>query len=391
MIVKKYISLVAAIIVQIALGGIYAYSIYVPELKSDWGFTAAQTQIVFGLTVFMFTVFMIYGGKQLVKKGPKKLIITSAILFATGNLLAAYSAGNYTLFFVGYVLFIAPAIAFGYVSAVSTGLLWFPKHKGLVTGLAVAGYGLGGIILSTVAQVLISSDMTIQQIFVFVGLVWGGAILVSGIVTSTPPGLIKKSYTVKTATRIKRNKKEFAALTIYLFTGTMPGLMMIGALKPFALDSGIATVTAAAGVAVLSFGNGFGRVLWGAIADVIKPRLAVIINMILIISSMLLLFAVASNPWLYIPASLLLGFSFGGPLVLAPDQTGRVFGASNLSQIYPWALIFHGMAAAVGASVAGVMYQYSGSYTMVIGVATISATIGLISYYKLVKYSRKLV
>lgn len=387
---KKYISVIAAILVQIALGGIYAYSIYVPSFSEQWGYTSTQTQAVFGLTVFLFTVFMIYSGKKLIKYGPRRLILISALLFTLGHLIVAASDGNYTLFAIGYLLFIAPSISFGYVCAVSTGLLWFPAHKGLVTGFAVAGYGAGGVILSAVVQSLFDAGWGLQQTLVFVGLTWGSAIFISGLLSSTPPGLIKKHGKFKASKIIHKYKKEFSALTLYIFTGTMPGLMMIGALKPFALFNGVAATTAATGVALLAIGNGAGRISWGALADKIAPRKIIVINMIGIIFSMILLYFVKDALWLYVPASFILGFCFGGPLVLAPDQTGRVFGGKNLSQVYPWVLLFHGFAAAFGASVAGFIFEATGSYTPVLALAATSAAIGLISYYTLVKNSKKL-
>lgn len=389
-VVKKYTSLIAAIVVQIALGGIYAYSIYVPSFQNEWGFSSSQTQLVFGLTVFLFTVFMIYSGRKLVVYGPRRLLIISALLYTLGYLLVANSGGAYPLFFAGYTFFIAPAIAFGYVCAVSTGLLWFPSRKGLVTGLAVAGYGLGGVLMSAVAEGLLQKGWTIQAVLTLVGLAWGGAIFVSGLVSSTPPSLIAKHQKPIAKQKIQRNPREFSALVLYLFAGTMPGLMLIGALKPFALDSGVAVLAAATGVALLSFGNGFGRILWGALADRVSPRKLTSLNIATIIVSIGALFAVSAQPFIYLPASLLLGFGFGGPLVLAPDQVGRVFGARNLSQIYPWTLLAHGVAAAVGAGVAGIIYQSSGSYRPVLVLAIVSATLGLLGYNLLTRHSRKL-
>lgn len=387
---QKYISLISAVIVQMALGGIYAYSIYVPSFNAQWGFSSAQTQTVFGLTVFLFTVFMIYSGKKLIIYGPRKLIIISALLFTLGHLIVAVSNGNFGLFALGYLLFIAPSISFGYVCAVSTGLLWFPNKKGLVTGLAVAGYGAGGVLLSFVVESLFTQGWGIQKVLVFVGLVWGSAIFISGLLSSTPPGLIKRKNSYSASKNIYKYKKEFSALSIYILCGTMPGLMMIGALKPFALFNGVTATVAATGVALLAIGNGLGRISWGGLADKIKPKKLVVLNMAGIITSMALLFMTQNFTWLYLPSAFILGFCFGGPLVLAPNQTGLIFGSRNLSQIYPWVLLFHGIAAALGASIAGVIFQITGGYHVVLILAGIIGMLGLINYYSLMSLSKKL-
>jgi OFA family oxalate/formate antiporter-like MFS transporter len=387
---QKYISLISAIVVQMALGGIYAYSIYVPSFNAEWGFSSAQTQTVFGLTVFLFTVFMIYSGKKLIIYGPRKLILVSALLFATGHIIVSASNGNYALFALGYLLFIAPSISFGYVCAVSTGLLWFSNKKGLVTGLAVAGYGAGGVLLSFIVESLFTQGWGIQKVLVFVGLVWGSAIFISGLLSSTPPGLIKRKNSYSASKNIYKYKKEFSALCIYILCGTMPGLMMIGALKPFALFNGVTATVAATGVALLAIGNGLGRISWGALADKIKPKKLVVFNMVGIITSMALLFMTQNLTWLYLPSAFILGYCFGGPLVLAPNQTGLIFGSRNLSQIYPWVLLFHGIAAALGASIAGVIFQITGSYNVVLILASSIGILGLFSYYSLMSLSKKI-
>ena len=387
---QKYISLISAVIVQMALGGIYAYSIYVPSFNTQWGFSSAQTQIVFGLTVFLFTVFMIFSGKKLIIYGPRILIIISAILFTMGHLIVSFSNGNFGLFALGYLFFIAPSISFGYVCAVSTGLLWFPNKKGLVTGLAVAGYGAGGVLLSFVVEFLFNIGWNIEKVLVFVGLVWGSAIFISGLVSSTPPGLIKYKNNYSARKNIYKYKREYTALSIYILCGTMPGLMMIGALKPFALFNGVNATISAIGVALLAIGNGLGRISWGALADKIKPKKLVVLNMIGIIPTMALLFTTQNFTWLYLPSAFILGFCFGGPLVLAPNQTGLIFGSRNLSQIYPWVLLFHGIAAALGASIAGVIFQITGNYNVVLVLASSIGILGLFSYRHLMKYSTKL-
>ncbi|MDC7222520.1 MAG: MFS transporter, partial [Spirochaetales bacterium] len=292
---KRYISLIAGILVQIALGGIYAFSSYVPSFQSHWGYNSTQTQAVFGLTIFMFTIYMIYAGKLLTRKGPRTLILISGILYLVGHMAASYSGGRYILFLGAYLLGIAPALSFGYVCPLSSGLLWFPHHRGLVTGLSVAGYGIGGVVLSSLVEALLGAGWEIEMILRFVGVVWGGIIIVCGLISSTPPGLIHDEEELKEAPPIGHHKKEFSGLTLYLFFGTLPGLMLIGALKPFGLFNGVEGSLAAVGVAVLSVGNGLGRLTWGILADRIHPRRLSMVNMVGVILSVLLLLAVGKH------------------------------------------------------------------------------------------------
>ncbi len=131
-----YRSVAAGCFVLIVLGGIYAFSTYVPTLISQWGFSPFQTQTTFGLTIFLFTLMMIPGGRKLPHWGPRRLILLAGALFMGSHFLASLAAGGFPLFLLSYLL-LSCAMGLGYVSVVSCGVLWFPHRKGLVTGLTI--------------------------------------------------------------------------------------------------------------------------------------------------------------------------------------------------------------------------------------------------------------
>lgn len=386
---KRYVSLVAGIILQICLGGIYAFSSFVPSLAGDWGFTALQTQTVFGLTIFCFTLFMILSGKLLRKWGPRRLILISALLFVTGHILASLSKGHFTAFLISYIFFISPAMAFGYVCPVAAGILWFPENRGLVTGLSVAGYGAGGMILAAVVEILLKNQWPLEHILQFTGLVWGAVILLAGLFSSTPDGLIHRG-SGRAHDSISTHLKDFTGITLFLFFGTLPGLMLIGALKPFGLFHSVSPASAATAVAALSIGNGAGRVSWGLAADRFSPRKTALANMAAVLASVLLLFLSGRFNGLFIPAGFFLGFCYGGPLVIAPDQTARVYGAANLSSVYPTAVAFHGSAAALGAPLAGWLVSSMNSYAPVLLIAACAVVLGAAGYYWMTKKTENL-
>ena len=383
--VHRYLSVTAGVLVQICLGGIYAFSAYVPELKGSWGFTAVETQTIFGATIGLFTVFMIFTGRLLRRIVPRPLILISCTLFILGHVAAAYSADHHWLLFAGFLLCLSPALSFGYVCPVSSGLLWFPNNRGLITGIAVAGYGAGGVILTTFVEFLFAKGLGLQQVLLTVAFTWGTIILICGLISFNPPGLVVRKR--KNTLRLATHGREFAALTVFLFFGTLPGLMLIGIIKPFGLEHGMTIVEAAAGVAALSIGNGTGMITWGIVADRLPPRLTTVLNMIGVFTSVLL-FGFFTE--LFIPAAFLLGFCFGGPLVIAPDQTARVFGATELSSIYPYATVFHGMAAAFGAPLSGYIFQQTGRYDTAVLIAAGGTLLGTLIYLWLTDRSEPL-
>ena len=82
---KKYLTLAASIVIMLSIGGVYAWSIFVPPLTANYNLTTVQTQIVFGFTIAVFSIAMIFAGKTEKKYGGTGLGL--AICKACTNLL----------------------------------------------------------------------------------------------------------------------------------------------------------------------------------------------------------------------------------------------------------------------------------------------------------------
>jgi len=129
---------IGAILIQLALGNLYAWSVFTSELV-EGGWSKAQTQIVFAVGVAVFAIVMVISGRMMPKYGPKKLTIASGISLGLGYIIAGLlGAENYitTLIFVGVLG--GAGIGMGYVVPIAVGMRWYPDRKGFITGLAVA-------------------------------------------------------------------------------------------------------------------------------------------------------------------------------------------------------------------------------------------------------------
>ena len=98
---KKYITLVASIIIMLSIGGVYAWSMFVHPLTTKYNLTTVQTQIVFGLTIAVFSFSMIFAGKTEKKYGAKVSTFIGMILFVAGYLIASQSNGSFVLILTG--------------------------------------------------------------------------------------------------------------------------------------------------------------------------------------------------------------------------------------------------------------------------------------------------
>jgi len=91
--------LFASVAVQICLGSVYAWSTFVIPLQKEFGFSTAQTQSIFGVTIAAFSLTMIPAGRFLLRYGPRKIATVAGILFASGYWVAATSGGSFFKFF----------------------------------------------------------------------------------------------------------------------------------------------------------------------------------------------------------------------------------------------------------------------------------------------------
>ncbi|HMA62058.1 MAG TPA: MFS transporter, partial [bacterium] len=162
---NKWVNLIAGIIIQTILGGIYAWSIFVPHLINNYGLSKGQCGTIFGVSIAVFTLAMTLAGRILSRRGPRFTASIGAVLFLVGYLIASFSGGSFIILLVGIGLFAGSGIGFGYVCPLSVGMQWFPKHKGFITGVAVAGFGGGAIILSSVASHFLNAGMNVLIFF----------------------------------------------------------------------------------------------------------------------------------------------------------------------------------------------------------------------------------
>ncbi|MEI6211903.1 MAG: MFS transporter [bacterium] len=359
---KKYFVLAAAVLIQLCLGGIYAWSTFVPVLRSAYGYSAAQTQFIFGLTIGILCFAAMISGRIQDLYGPRLTACLSAILTGSGYLVAGFWGDRFWGLVLGISILCGLGVAFGYITAVATGAKWFPNRRGLTTGVVVSGYGCAAIVLSTLSGTLLAHGWSVLQIFRWVGCIYGPLLLLAGLVLSVPAG----SSTVDTVRKFRRRElftdRRFWRLAIGIFCATFPGLALIGALKPIGSWHGFDLVTATAAISALAVGNGAGRIAWGTIHDRLQSRRTDLFLLAAVIASVLLFTLGGYNRILFLASAILLGFCYGGALAVFPVEVSVLYGVHVMGSVYPVVLIGHGIAAIIAAPLTGYGVDRTGSY-----------------------------
>lgn len=371
----KYVILITSVLVQICLGGVYAWSTFVPDLKAAHGLSTAQTQLIFGVEIAVFTISMVIAGRVLEKLGPRVLVCVSGILLFAGYLLASLSNGNFVLLLLGISVIVGTAIGCGYVCPLSTCMKWFPKHKGLITGVAVAGFGAGAIALANSAEVLLKNNIPSLTIFLYIAIVYGAIIFISGLCMARPP----KETTAHENTHVRVlsviKDPYFWALVVGLFCGTFAGLLIIGNLKPIAIASGLSPAIAALAISALSIGNAIGRIAWGPLVDIFKKN-AIIPSLVGLAIFLAVILPATAFSSTFIFVSALIGFGFGGCFVIYAVLVAARFGTKAVGTVYPLIFLAYGFAGIVGPYVGGWLYDTNESYLYPIIVSISVITVG---------------
>nr|MCU0563950.1 MFS transporter [Desulfobacterales bacterium] len=140
---------VGAILIQFALGAIYAWSVFTQPLTDPAGpyhFSASEAAGVFSAGLATFAGVMILAGRWLGRVGPQRLAVAGGVLLGAGYVLG----GLFGQTFLAQLLLVGvlggAGIGLAYVVPIAVGVKWFPDHKGLIAGLTVAGFGFGAVL-----------------------------------------------------------------------------------------------------------------------------------------------------------------------------------------------------------------------------------------------------
>ncbi|TVM15345.1 hypothetical protein DPQ33_15395 [Oceanidesulfovibrio indonesiensis] len=368
----KWTVLFAGVAIQMILGGVYAWSEFVPHLTAEYGLNNSQCGLIFGATIAMFTLTMIPAGRFLQKYGPRLTASIGAILFTTGYVLASFSQGEFLLLLICLSGITGAGIGFGYICPLTVGMKWFPDNKGLVTGVSVAGFGGGAVLLSTIAQHLLAGmGMDVMQVFRLVGTGSGLLAFASAMLMRLPSEASSTAVTVGTmpAAGDVFTSRNFILIFLGMFCGTFAGLLVVGNLKPLALSMGLTAASATLSISLFALGNAAGRILWGQIHDRIGSHLAIVFSLIFLGACLVLLLTGAPGT-IVLASVFLVGVGFGACFVVYASSVVELFGTRLFPQLYPVCFLGYGLAALVGPSIGGWIADTTGSYVPAIVLST---------------------
>jgi OFA family oxalate/formate antiporter-like MFS transporter len=304
--------------------------------------------------------------------GPRVVASVGGVLYGCGYLVAAWAVARHSLpgMYAGYGVVAGLGMGMAYICPVATLVKWFPDRKGLMTGIAVCGYGAGALVMSPVAA-RAAASAGVPATFAGLGLVYLAVVLLTARAYRNPPaGWAPAGFTPPAATGAEDvftvaealRTPQFWLLWMMLFLNVSAGIAVISQASPMAQQlAGLTPLEAASLVGVISVFNGLGRVAWAAASDVIGRRTVFVV----LYAVQAVVLATLPSMHSAVPfgaAVALVGFCYGGAFGTLPSFTADWFGSKAMGGIYGWILLAWGAAGIPAPMFVAHVRQASGEY-----------------------------
>jgi OFA family oxalate/formate antiporter-like MFS transporter len=396
-----------ALVIQVSLGAVYIWSVFQTPLKAfyqDW--TETQVTLPAQLVLAAFALAVIFAGRIQDRVGPRIVATAGGIILGAGLILAkfteAFPSGTALIWLIlTFSVLGGIGIGAGYVCPIATCVKWFPDKRGLITGLAVAGFGAGAFFFAPLAKALISGgayelmgarlftlpELGVFNTFLVLGVIFLVCVVAGAQLLKNPPaGYVPAGWTppqakaaspaaVKadlTPTEMIRTP-SFWLLWLTYFIACTGGLQIImkaspiwqsvsveGLMPPIpAVDFSAIAAAGAMAVSIIAIFNSAGRILWGIVSDKIGRKTTLLAIFALCGAALLALDFLTGYP-LFLAGVSVIGLCFGGFLALYPALTADYFGTKHIGVNYGIMFTAYGAGGIVGPYLAAALMRVIG-------------------------------
>jgi OFA family oxalate/formate antiporter-like MFS transporter len=389
---NRWVIAIAGIFFQIALGAVYAWSVFRVPLAKQFGWSISEITLTFTISIFVLGFAAFFGGLWLNRKGPRVVALTGGVLYGLGVFLASFSH-SLSWLYLSYGLIGGIGLGLGYIVPVAVLVKWFPDRRGLITGIAVGGFGAGALITAPVATRLIQS-VGVLSTFAYLGIAYLVVTIIAGAFMQNPPdGWKPEGWSPTAGQTSQRAGHDFVlsealktwqwyALWLLLFLNTCAGISVISQEAPIFQElTGATAIVAANMVGLVSIGNAVGRVFWAWVSDLITRRATFAIMFIVQVLLFWFLPSISTISLMTIVTFVVL-MCYGGGFGTMPAFAADYFGPKNVGPIYGLMLTAWSFASAVGPLLIAHMRETAGSYRgalhIIAGVMAVSTVLPIL-------------
>jgi MFS transporter, OFA family, oxalate/formate antiporter len=374
---NRWVIAAAGVVMQVALGAVYAWSVFRKPLAEDYDASVAAVNTTFSITILSLGFAAFAGGLWMAKAGPRRVALTAGVLYGLGVFLASFADDSLTLLYLTYGLLGGIGIGLGYIVPIATLVKWFPDRRGFITGVAVAGFGGGAVLTAPLARSLVAGPGLFET-FAILGVVYFVMVTGAALFLRNPPeGWQPEGWTPPAQgaapskgssgqdfeLRGALSRWQWYVLWAILFLNVTAGIALISEAAPMAEEiTGVAAATAAGVVSIFSIGNAVGRFLWAWLSDRIGRR-AVFMAMFVLQAVLFVVLAQVSAYAAFAVVGFLIVTMYGGGFGTMPAFAADYFGAKNVGKVYGLMLTAWGLGGVLGPLLISSVVDSTGEYT----------------------------
>lgn len=374
----RLLVLPAAVAMQICLGATYSWAVYVAPLRESSGLGQAAVQAPFAIFYYIFPLTMAVLASVPDRIPPRVKAVVGGLLFGGAWVAAGFTAQDFRLTTLCIGVLGGIGAGFAYLVPVATAVAWFPRQKGLVTGIAVAGFGGGAALLGWAADRLLDlPGWTPYGVLRAMGVVFLAIVPLAGLAMRLPPDAAPGAATARIAARAVLGGGAFWILFLTFSAGLAAGLAINGNLRQL----GASAADAVSLVPLFALSNAAGRILWGAFADRVRTASSIAANLVawtLLLAVAPTLLGSAAGLKVFAAAS---GFVYGGVLVVHPAAVARRWGAAAFMRVYGWLAAAHFLAA-LAPPLAGRAFDLTGSFAAPLVALAVAAALAAVLVWR---------
>ena len=370
---NRWLIAAAGVVMQIALGAVYAWSVFRIPLTSVSGWTISEVTLTFTIAIFVLGFAAFAGGVWMRHAGPKRVALSAGLLYGLGVFLASFSEGRLSWLYGSYGLMGGIGLGLGYIVPVATLVKWFPDRRGMITGTAVTGFGAGALLTAPIATRLIAQVGPFRT-FAILGIAYLIAVTVAASFMQNPPAGYRPSGWTPTAAQQTQQAArshtladalrtwQWYGLWMLLFLNTTAGIAIISQAAPMAEEITRVTAAQAAGmIGIISIANGAGRFFWAWLSDVIGRR-SVFLMMFPMQAVVFALLPSVGSFTLFTALLCAVLLCYGGGFGTLPAFAADYFGSEHVGPIYGLILTAWSFAGVLGPTLIAALRESTGRY-----------------------------
>ena len=385
-----YIVVAAAFCIMLAMWGSYiAFGVFFKPVSTDFGWSRAMTSVAFSLAMAVQGVLAIAMGAITDRLGPRIILTLCGLLVGVGYLLMSQISAVWQLYLF-YGMVIGIGMSGHLVPVLSTIARWFVAKRSMITGVVLAGGGMGTLTAPLLANQLISAYGWRTSYIIMGSIVLVTVALAAQFLRRDPAQMRQVPYgeNVRTEKPLKIEAEVFSlresvgtrqfwlVFAIFICLSFCKFAVMVHIVS-HATDLGLSATTAASIVAVLGALDIAGRVVLGNVADRIGNRQVFIIAFV-VISAAFFWLAPAKESWMLYLFAAVYGFVHAGAGAASSPLVAGFFGLRSHGLIFGVIGLGLTIGGTVGPFLAGYIFDVFGNYRVAWLVCAGISVVGLV-------------